>query len=105
MLERNSSLKEELEALNRHAEVLTGQNRELQVELEGFVATDEVVKRNLDRKDKIVNLRSQVDDVIQKSMMEMRQHSPARSRSPVVERTHFVSEVNTSFQLYQSQRQ
>jgi hypothetical protein len=67
-----------LEQLNRHQRVLTEQNNELQRELDGFIETDEIVKRNLDRKDKVSHIRSQVDEVIKRSMMEVRSRSPIR---------------------------
>ena len=67
-----------MEQLNRHQRVLTEQNNELQRELDGFIETDEIVKRNLDRKDKVSHIRSQVDEVIKRSMMEVRSRSPIR---------------------------
>ena len=64
MVDRNLDLKQELDSLNNHAELLTSQNRDLQRELDGFVETDDAVRRNLDRKDKVVLIRQQVDEVI-----------------------------------------
>jgi chromosome segregation ATPase len=54
LMDRNHDLKQELESLNGHAELLTGQNRDLQRELDSFVETDDLVRRNLDRKDKVI---------------------------------------------------
>ena len=42
--EKNSELNMEVQELLRHSEVLSGQNKELQFELENFILTDEVVK-------------------------------------------------------------
>lgn len=53
LVERNFDLKQELESLNRHQRLISEQNGELQRELDGFIETDEIVKRNLDRKDKV----------------------------------------------------
>lgn len=64
LLDRNHDLKLELESLGQHSELLTSQNRELQRELDQFVETDDIVRRNLDRKDKVIQIRQQVDDVI-----------------------------------------
>ncbi len=83
LLDRNHDLKLELESLNQHAELLTAQNRELQRELDSFVETDDVVRRNLDRKEKVVQIRQQVDEVIHKSIVDLQQRSPRRNRSPV----------------------
>jgi chromosome segregation ATPase len=78
LVERNYDLRQNLESLNRHQRLLTEQNNELQRELDGFIETDEIVKRNLDRKDKVQSIRSQVDEVIKRSMMEVRSRSPIR---------------------------
>lgn len=83
LLDRNHDLKLELESLNQHAELLTSQNRELQRELDSFVETDDVVRRNLDRKDKVTQIRQQVDEVIHKSIIDLQQRSPRRNRSPI----------------------
>ena len=78
LVERNYDLRQELDSLNRHQRLLSEQNNELQHELDGFIETDEIVKRNLDRKDKVQQIRQQVDDVIKRSMVEVR-----TSRSPI----------------------
>jgi hypothetical protein len=39
-----------------------------------------MVKRNLDRKDKVVQIRSKVDEVIKKSMYDLASKSPPRKR-------------------------
>lgn len=83
LLDRSHEIKMELDSLNAHAELLTGQNRDLQHELDSFVETDEVVRRNLDRKDKVYQIRSKVDEVIKKSMIDLNAKSPCRIRSPV----------------------
>lgn len=49
--ERNGDLKSELDALNSHCNVLQGQNRDLNVELERFVQTDENIRSTLNRRD------------------------------------------------------
>ncbi|MFS8159912.1 MAG: hypothetical protein ACMG6E_06825 [Candidatus Roizmanbacteria bacterium] len=57
----------------------------MQRELDNFVETDEIVKRNLDRKGKVELIRNKVDDVIKKSMVDLVSKSPSRdlrSRSP-----------------------
>ena len=92
LLDRNHDLKQELDSLNQHAELLNHQNRELQRELEGFVETDEMVRRNLDRKDKVQQIRSQVDEVIKKSVVDLINKSPSRARSP----TYHVEEIRQS---------
>jgi len=58
--------------------LLSEQNNELQRELDGFIETDEIVKRNLDRKDKVQQIRAQVDEVIKRSLVEVKSRSPIR---------------------------
>jgi len=43
----------------------------LQKELEGFIEADEQVRRGLDRKAQVENIRSKVDDVIRRSQYEV----------------------------------
>jgi hypothetical protein len=84
MLDRNHDLKEELDSLNQHTALLNNQNIELQRELDSFVETDDIVRRNLDRKDKVVYIRAKVDEIIKKSAIDLLNKSPHRGRSPAV---------------------
>lgn len=78
ILERNGDLKSELDALNSHCNVLQGQNRDLNVELERFVQTDEQIRATLNRRERVVNLREKTDTEIKKSQYELDRSSPAR---------------------------
>jgi len=80
LLDRNYELKQELDALNRHSELLQGQNFDLQRELDSFVEADDVIRKNLDRKEKVYMIRSQVDNAIKRSTMEVIEKSPSRRR-------------------------
>ena len=60
-------LQGEIDALDRHMSNLNNQNYCLQKELEEFVQADDAVRMNLDRKHKVENIRSRVDDVIARS--------------------------------------
>ena len=53
---------------------LNNQNYCLQKELEEFVAADDAVRKNLDRKHKVDHIRSRVDEVIARSQAEV-EHS------------------------------
>jgi hypothetical protein len=57
LMDRNLDLKSEYEALQKHIVLLTQQNKELQRELDSFVETDDIVRRNLDRKEKVAGIR------------------------------------------------
>ena len=48
------------------------------MELDNFVATDDMVRRNLDRKNKVNQIRNRVDDVIQRSFKELASKSPQK---------------------------
>ena len=51
--------------------ILNQQNFELSTELQKFIDTDEQVRRSLNRKTKVEDIRHKVDEAIQKSMMEV----------------------------------
>lgn len=46
---------------------MTAQNKDLQRELDSFVETDDIVRRNLDRKAKVDDIRYKVDTAIKTS--------------------------------------
>jgi len=77
LMDRNLDLKSEYEALQKHSLLLTQQNKDLQRELDSFVETDDIVRRNLDRKEKVLQIRTKVDSAITESV-----HHVARTRSP-----------------------
>ena len=73
-------LKGESEALKRHVALLNQQNFELSTELEKFIETDETIRRTLNRKGKVEEIRTKVDDAIMRSMYEVQQRrSPERN--------------------------
>jgi hypothetical protein len=50
-------------------------------ELEKFLETDEVVRRSLNRRNKVEDIRNKVDEAIHKSMVEVeRKRSPERKQ-------------------------
>lgn len=53
LLDAGHCYKQELLALQGHADVLAGQNNDLQKELDEFVATDEMIRSGLDRKGRV----------------------------------------------------
>jgi len=75
----NADLSNEMAALEKHSQVLNVQNHDLTGELDRFCKTDEVLRRQLDR-------RHQVNDTISKTRDELRfsyhRVEEARSRSP-----------------------
>ena len=82
-MDRNLDLKAEYEALQKHSTLLAQQNKDLQRELDQFVETDAVVRRNLDRKEKVGLIREKVDVAIhQSSALIARSRSPMREYSP-----------------------
>lgn len=88
MMRDQADLQAEIDALDKHMANLNNQNYCLQKELEDFVDADEAVKRNLDRKFKVDNIRTRVDDVIRRSQVEVEQRArvfSGRPREMVVE--------------------
>lgn len=71
MLKDQAELQAEIDALDRHMANLNNQNYSLQKELEEFVHADDAVRMNLDRKIKVENIRTRVDDVIARSHAEV----------------------------------
>ena len=69
----------ERDALEKHAQCLQGQNADLAAELERFVQTNEVLRTQLDRRGRVVNLQSKNQDELRHSYYRVDQ---ARSRSP-----------------------
>lgn len=67
LMDRNVDLKSEMEALQKHSILLTQQNKDLQKELDSFVETDDIVRRNLDRKEKVNNIRTSVNTALTQS--------------------------------------
>jgi chromosome segregation ATPase len=86
LMDRNLDLKAEYEALQKHSLLLTQQNKDLQRELDSFVETDDIVRRNLDRKEKVSMIRHKVDAAVHESgAMVVRSRSPIRPGSPLRE--------------------
>jgi hypothetical protein len=91
-LEDQYELKSEIEALKRHVALLNQQNFEvrdfrlihlqLSTELEKFIETDETIRKTLNRKGKVEEIRYKVDEAIMRSMYEAKQRrSPERART------------------------
>ena len=70
-IEDQYELKNEVEALKRHVALLNQQNFELSTELEKFIETDETIRRTLNRKGKVEEIRYKVDEAIMRSMHEV----------------------------------
>ena len=79
MRDGNVDLLSEKEALEKHAQVVQLQNGDLTRELDQFVETDEMVRSQLDRRGRVMGLRSKNDQELTKSYYRI---EDARSRSP-----------------------
>ena len=77
-MDRNQDTKAEIDALNAHCNVLGGQNKDLNVELERFVQTDEAIRATLNRRDHVMAIRERGVDEIIRSEHEVRRMSPYR---------------------------
>jgi chromosome segregation ATPase len=75
---RNEDTRSEIEALEHHCNVLTGQNRELNIELERFVQTDEQIRQTLNRRDRVENLRHKTEVEVMSSKKNLERSSPRR---------------------------
>jgi len=72
----------EKEALERHSRILLGQNDDLTKELERFVNTDEVLRQQLDRRQRVFTMQDRNHKELSYSnakVVDARQRSPAKS--------------------------
>jgi len=90
LAEINGSLKQELYALQNHADLLALQNADLQKELDEFVLTDDIIRNGLDRKGRVSAIKQRVEATITHSRYQLEQ---SRSRSPQM-RQRSVSPYN-----------
>ncbi len=74
----NDDLRAEIDALQRHCNVLQGQNRDLNQELEHFVQTDEQIRATLNRRDRVNDLRMKTETEIRASYADLERSSPRR---------------------------
>ena len=58
--------------------MLTGQNRELNIELERFVETDEQIRATLNRRDRVETIRTKGDYELRQSYAQLERSSPRR---------------------------
>ena len=71
-------MRAEIDALQRHCNVLQGQNRDLNQELEHFVQTDEQIRATLNRRDRVNDLRMKTETEIRASYADLERSSPRR---------------------------
>jgi hypothetical protein len=57
---------------------LEQQNRDLNKELEKFVETDEQIRQTLNRRDRVVDLRTKTEVELQRSLYDLERSSPQR---------------------------
>ena len=67
MQANNSDMRQEVDALQHHCNVLAGQNVELNTELERFVNTDEQIRATLNRRDRVETLRTKTEVEVRQS--------------------------------------
>jgi len=80
LLERNQEVKGECDALNSHCHVLQNQNRDLNIELERFVQTDEQIRATLNRRERVAVIRETTEAEVQRSAYDVARSSPVRNR-------------------------
>ena len=87
LLEAGHCYKQELHALQNHADLLALQNNDLQKELDEFVMTDEIIRSGLDRKGRVAVMKEKQDYQERESRYNVeKSRSPQRksmSRSPL----------------------
>jgi len=99
LLEAGHCYKQELHALQNHADLLALQNNDLQKELDEFVMTDEIIRSGLDRKDRVVGMKTRIYAEERQSMAQVeKSRSPSRSasRSPLRSTTNMQHQYQHS---------
>lgn len=79
MRDNNVDLLNEKDALEKHAAVVQAQNDDITRELDKFCETDEYVRSQLDRRGRVIGLRSKNDQELKSSYYRIEE---VRSRSP-----------------------
>jgi chromosome segregation ATPase len=83
LIDTSNAMQDEIEALNKHMNLITTQNYELSSELQRFLQTDEVVKSKLNRRSIVEEIKNKVDTAIRRSQHEVQQRrSPTRPNEP-----------------------
>lgn len=103
LLEAGHCYKQELHALQNHADLLAMQNNDLQKELDEFVMTDEIIRSGLDRKGRVNEIKTVNNFKTTESMMRVeKSRSPTRSasRSPLRSIANTQRSNNTLTQAY-----
>ncbi len=81
LLDSNSNLQVEIDALNNHIRVLQAQNEDLTKELDQFVEANEAIRSRLDRKSRVLDLRCKNEQQLQKSLAHVQDaRSPPRHK-------------------------
>lgn len=75
---QNADIQSEIDALQHHCNVLIGQNRDLTVELQRFVETDEQIRSTLNRRDRVDNLRNKTEVEMRQSYNHLERCSPRK---------------------------
>ena len=83
-IDDSNTKQNEIEALNRHMNLITQQNFELSSELQRFLQTDEVVKTKLNRRSTVDEIRHKVDLAVKRSQREVdTRRSPRKPEPPM----------------------
>ena len=81
LLDNNSNLQVEIDALNNHIRVLSAQNDDLTKELDQFVEANEAIRMRLDRKNRVQELRNRNEQQLTRSIQHVVEaRSPPRHR-------------------------
>ena len=74
-----SGLEMERDALERHAQVIDEQNTELTKELEALAYSEKVVQQTMNRRDRVLEMKSRNEDTLMRSQSEIKLASPNRN--------------------------
>ena len=69
--ENNANMQQEIDSMNNHIHVVSGQNDELTREIDQFVHANEVIRQKLDRRGRVEELKHKNDHELHGSMAQM----------------------------------
>jgi len=100
-MENNTNLNTQIASLNSHIHVVTNQNTELTRELDSFVAANEQLRIQLDRKARVLQVRKRNEECIAKSDIRVQQSKSPLRVPPPCEPIHVVREELIRVPVYE----
>jgi chromosome segregation ATPase len=80
--ENNATMQNEVDSMNNHIRVVSGQNDQLTREIDQFVQANEMIRAKLDRRSRVEEIKHRNITELRSSEHQYRNPSPGRSPMP-----------------------